>query len=248
MKFSILGVTIDNLSIDMLKQEVLKLCNERKPHYIVTVNPEFIMSAQHDVEFRTILNRADLAIADGFGIALAARRIGERLHGRMTGVDLMEYVCQYAATTQLRVYLLGAQPGVAEKAAARLHEKIPQLQIVGAESGYRHWHKPFPPEKIIDHINRKKADIIFVAFGHVKQEKWIYHALPQLATVRMAIGVGGAFDYLSGTVRRAPVWMRAIGLEWLFRLLRQPWRFSRIFTAVVRFSLAMLRFGNHNSS
>ncbi|MBI5037994.1 MAG: WecB/TagA/CpsF family glycosyltransferase [Candidatus Kerfeldbacteria bacterium] len=248
MRFSILGVPVDNLTVVELKERVRQLGDDRLPHHIVTVNPEFIMAAQHDTEFRSILNRADLSVADGFGISLAARRLGQRLQGRWTGVDMMIFLCELAASQNRSVFLLGAQPGVAEKTAAELHRRFPGLHIVGAESGFRHWHRPFPLEKIIDQINRKRPDYLFVAFGQVKQEKWIYQALPKLNSVKIAVGVGGAFDYVSGKIRRAPRWMRAVGLEWLFRLFRQPWRASRIFTAVVRFGLTVLRSAHHHSS
>ncbi len=241
MKVTILGVTIDSISkTDLLKKVADWLCNGHF-HYIVTVNPEFIMAARRDESFRHILNAADLAVADGVGIELAARRMRERLAERITGVDLVYELCQLAAEKGSGVYLLGARRGIAERAAFRLQQRFPTLRIVGAECGYRHWHRPLPDTKLIDHINRKKPDILLVAFGQVKQEKWIVQQRRMLPSVRVAMGVGGAFDYISGAVPRAPMWIRRLGLEWSFRLLRQPWRLPRIVTAVVKFGWTMIR-------
>lgn len=239
-----LGVTIDNIDRSQVMDQVASYAQSDRAHLIVTVNPEFIMQAQHDDEFRHILNHADIAVADGFGITLAARRFGFRLKQRIPGIDLLMDIAAFAARTGRRVYLLGARRGVAARTAAVLVKQYPELHIVGAESGYRHWHRPIPDKKLIRMISAARPDILFVAFGQVKQEKWLYHHLPLLPSVRVAMGVGGSFDYISGKIRRAPRWMRKLGLEWLFRLLRQPWRFSRIVTAVIRFSIAVAR-SNH---
>lgn len=237
---NILGIKIDNLSKTEAMRSVRQFLGGGQ-HVIATTGPEFIMAAQHDPEFKSILNKSDLSLADGFGLALAARRMGERLVERLPGVDLLQDICSIAAETNQSVFLLGAQPGVAEKTAVRLIERYPLLRIAGAESGYRGWHRRVPDERLVDIINRRQPDILFVAFGQVKQEKWIYRHLPQLPTVKLAMGVGGSFDYISGKVKRAPTFMRRIGLEWLYRLFRQPWRTSRILTAVVKFSWAVMR-------
>ncbi|MDD5040269.1 MAG: WecB/TagA/CpsF family glycosyltransferase [Patescibacteria group bacterium] len=247
MKISILGISIDNVTLGEALIRIRDFLHDFSQHYIVTTNPEFIMAARHDDEFRNIINRADLSVADGTGIAFAAARSGHRLRQRITGIDLLWEIARIAKQQGASLFLLGARHGIAEKAAQKIAEQIPGVSIVGTECGYRHWHRRMKDEKLIDIVNRRKPDILFVAFGHVKQEKWIYHNLPKLPSVKIAMGVGGSFDYISGHVRRAPHWMRAIGLEWLFRVMRQPWRLPRIITAVVVFSWNVLIKKSHGT-
>jgi len=243
MKLNILNVNIDNLSLSEILDKIRGFLNSSGQHYLVTTNPEFIMAAQHDDEFKSILNKADLSIADGVGIKFAAKRFGQKLQQRVAGVDLMWEISKIASEKGKSVFLLGAKKkGVAEQTAWRLIEKYPKLQIVGADGGFRRWlHRSLPDEKIVEVINRRQPDILFVALGQVKQEKWIYHHLPKLPSVKLAMGVGGSFDYISGHIKRAPQWIRSFGLEWFYRLLRQPWRLPRIITAVIKFSLAVLK-------
>lgn len=240
MSITILGTNIHNLSLDETLDRIRGFLNGTERHQIVTTNPEFIMAARKDDAFRHILNSASLSVADGMGVVFAARRYGQKLKQRITGVDLMERIVHMAEEENKSIFLLGSKRGVPERAAEVLKERYPELDVAGAECGYRRWHRPIKDHKLVHMINRRKPDIVFVAFGQVKQEKWIYHNLPQLKTVRVAMGVGGSFDYLSKNVRRAPAWMRRLGLEWLFRVARQPWRLPRIVTAVAHFSLAVL--------
>lgn len=241
MRLSLLGVSVDSLSKKEVLARIAEYLADNRAHTVVTVNPEFIMAAQRDDEFRHILNTASLAVPDGFGLHFAALRQGQRIIERITGVDLMWSMAELAAQQGSRVFLLGAQRGIAAATAYQLTQRYPNLHIVGAESGYRRWHRPMKNEKLRAMIQRKRPDVLFVAFGHVKQEKWIYHNVPLLSSVRVAMGVGGSFDYISGHVSRAPEWMRRLGLEWLYRLARQPWRLPRIMTAVVRFLWAVIR-------
>ncbi|MFH0873599.1 MAG: WecB/TagA/CpsF family glycosyltransferase [Candidatus Komeilibacteria bacterium] len=237
----ILGIHVDNIAQKNVLEKIRHYLSGREQHYITTTGPEFIMAAQYDSEFKTIVNKSDLSLADGFGLALAARRIGEKLIERIPGVDLMVDICAIAAEANQSVFLLGASHGVAEQTAVRLIERFPRLTIAGAESGYRGWHRKLDDAKLVEIINRRRPDILFVAFGQVKQEKWIYHNLPKMPSVKLAMGVGGSFDYISGKIKRAPRWMRKLGLEWLYRLCREPWRLPRILTAVIRFSWAILK-------
>ncbi|MBU0598327.1 WecB/TagA/CpsF family glycosyltransferase [Patescibacteria group bacterium] len=239
MSLEILGVKIHNYTIDEVLEKIHEFFNSQNQHYIVTTNPEFIMAARHDDEFRHILNKADLSVADGVGIKYAARRLGQKLKQRITGVDLLWEICRIAEEENKSIFLLGSKRGIPEKAAENILSKYPKLKIVGAECGYRRWHRHIKEKKLVEMINRHQPDILFVAFGQVKQEKWIYHNLPKLPLVKLAMGVGGSFDYISGKVKRAPSWMRNLGLEWLYRLMRQPWRLPRIITAVVKFSCAV---------
>lgn len=193
-------------------------------HQVCTVNPEFLMIARRDSNFRNILNRASLCVPDGVGLLLAARILGDRLPARITGSDGLPLIAEAAARAGWRLYLLGAAPGVAEEAAAILTARYPGLQIAGTASG-----SPAPDEEdaLVEAVNASGAHLLFVAYGAPEQDKWIARNLPRLK-VCMAMGVGGAFDFVAGRVPRAPLWMRRAGLEWLYRLYRQPWRWRRM--------------------
>ncbi len=204
-------------------------------HHVCTTNPEFIMAARKDLNFRLILTRADLCVPDGVGLLWAAKRQGEHLPERVTGSDGVPIIAERAAEKGWKLFFLGAAPGVADKAADILREKYPGLHIVGVYAG-----SPAPEEedKIVEMVNSSGADILFVAYGAPKQDKWIARNLPRLS-VKMAMGVGGAFDFITGLIPRAPLWMRQAGLEWLYRLYRQPWRIKRMMR-IPRFILAVL--------
>lgn len=198
MKKQILGVKIDDINIDQAVKIVENWLKKSGKHYIVTTNPEFIMTAQKDAEFRKILNNADLSIPDGRGLQLSGDIVCN-----IPGVDFMERLCQMARDCGAAVGFFGGSPGIAEECAECLQRKYPGLKV-----------------------NFPRADLLFVALGHPRQEKWIYENLPKMP-VKVAMGVGGAFDYFSGRVPRAPLWMRNLGFEWLFRLITQPWRVKR---------------------
>jgi len=200
-------------------------------HIVVTPNPEICLAAQGDAAFLEILNRADLAVPDGFGLLLVARILGAPLRERVTGVDLMNRIAEAAATRNWRIYLLGGEPGVAERAAQMLQNRFPALIIAGADAG---------EGGVVERIRQAAPEILFVAFGAVKQEKWIAAHIAELPSVKVAMGVGGAFDFLAGKARRAPSFLRVLGLEWLWRLIIEPRRARRIWNAVVRFPIAVV--------
>lgn len=206
MKKYILGVGIDDINIDQVVRKVEGWLKKGGKHYIVTPNPEFLVTAQSDPEFKKILNNADLAIPDGRGLKLA----GDILN-HSPGIDVMEELVKRSSDWAVAVGFLGGRGNVAEKTAERLKKKYPALKVKFISE---------EPDDI------PKLDILFVAFGHPKQEKWISKNLPKLP-VKVAMGVGGSFDYLSGKVPRAPLWIRNIGMEWLFRLILEPWRIKR---------------------
>ncbi len=203
---------------------------------ICTVNPEFVMHARRDPAFATTLAQADLAVPDGEGLLWAARRQGVPLKERVTGSDGIYRICERAAQVGWTVFLLGAAPGVAATAAARLQALYPGLQVVGTYSGS-------PAEGdwplIRAQLQQTSPDILFVAYGHPRQDRWIAqhrHELP----VKVALGVGAAFDFVAGVARRAPRWLQRLGLEWLHRLLIQPWRWRRML-ALPHFAWLVLR-------
>lgn len=191
---------------------------------VCTVNPEFIIDAQRDRAFAHVLHEADLCVPDGVGVLWAARRIGHPLTERVTGSDGIYRICERAAREGWRVYLLGAAPGVAEQTAAILIDLYDGLQIVGTHSG-----SPADDEwpQIREWLADAQPDILFVAFGHPRQDFWIAQHKADLPA-KVAIGVGGAFDFVAGVQQRAPLWMRRLGLEWLYRLIREPWRIKRM--------------------
>jgi N-acetylglucosaminyldiphosphoundecaprenol N-acetyl-beta-D-mannosaminyltransferase len=192
-------------------------------HQVATVNPEFVMSAQKDPEFSKVLESADLCLADGTGVVWAARRQGCELSGPVPGVDLIPPLAALCTRRGFRLFLLGASPGVAAELAARLRTEHPGLEVA-AHSGSP---DPYSDEETLRLIHEHRAQVLLVAFGAPKQDLWIARQGDRLA-VSVAIGVGGAFDYLTGRVPRAPVWMRGAGLEWLHRLANQPWRIRRM--------------------
>lgn len=224
-RVSILGVPVDKLpSYEALLSHLEAWIAARDGlHHLCTVNPEFVMIAQRDPNFYNILNRADLCLADGIGLLYAARYLGESIPMRLTGSDGVPIIAARAAERGWKLFLLGGWDGIGEQAAAVLRARFPNVQIVGIYSGSP---KPQDEDDIVQRVNAANADILFVAYGAPQQDAWIARNAPRLNVV-VAMGVGGALDYLAGAVPLAPAWMRRAGLEWLFRLVRQPWRFRR---------------------
>jgi N-acetylglucosaminyldiphosphoundecaprenol N-acetyl-beta-D-mannosaminyltransferase len=235
-RISILGIGVDAVSIAEAVDTLARFAASGRFHHAVTVNPEFIMAARADAAFAAVLNGADLAVPDGVGLLWAARRQGTPLPERVAGVDVVERLAEEAARRGLRLFLLGAQPGVAAEAGAVLSRRYPGLNIVGAFAG-----SPALAEEsaIVERVQAAQPHVLFVAYGAPQQDVWIARNRRRLP-VGLALGVGGAFDFISGRAQRAPQWMRRWGLEWLHRLLRQPWRWRRML-ALPRFVLAVLR-------
>jgi len=257
MKTEILGVRVDNLTMSQALQKVEGFLTDGRQHYIVTPNPEFLVLAQKDEEFRQVLNQADLAVPDGVGLIFASRFLGQPLKRRVAGTDLMERICQRAASRGWSVFLLGDRAdGLAEETASRLKKKYPELKIGGSsfEGGVfsrqkSHQRVAFSDTSSLrEGVARKgnplaslNPNILFIASGAPRQEKWIAQNLTKLPAVKLAVGVGGAFYFISGRIKRAPRPFRLVGLEWLWRLGRQPWRIKRIFRAVVVFPWLVVR-------
>jgi len=232
----ILGVKIDNISFNdaLAKIQAFLMMDELwQTFQIVTVNPEFIVCAQRDKRFKEILNNCDLNVPDGVGLQCAGWFLNQKIGERITGVDLTWEICKIAAEKGYSVYFLGAAEGVAEKVAHRVKLLNPGLKIAGTYSGT-------PDEEgLIQKINDAQPDILLVAFGAPKQEKFISDNKGALKT-KIAMGVGGTFDYIAGIVPFPPIWIRKIGMEWLYRLITQPKRWKRIVTATIIFPLMVL--------
>lgn len=238
-RISILGVAIDDLTEDEVIGQADALIAAGGPHQLATVNPEFVIEAQENPAFRAVLANADLATADGFGLLLAARYLGTPLRGRVTGIELAGRLAGLCAARGYRMFLLGAAPGVAAAASAALQARHPGLIVAGTYAGSPHpRHEPFLQQLIA----AARPHVLLVAYGHPQQELWIARNQPAIQ-VPLALGVGGTFDYLSGRVPRAPAPIRRLGLEWAYRLVRQPGRWQRIMNAVPRFAWRVFRRG-----
>ncbi|MCU0513758.1 MAG: WecB/TagA/CpsF family glycosyltransferase [Anaerolineae bacterium] len=234
----ILGIPVDRITYSQW-MDLVDTWVQHSPRcqHVCTTNPEFVVMAQRDASFRHILQRADLCIADGVGLLWAARLLGRPLPERVTGSDGTLIIAQEAARRGWKLFLLGAAPGVAETAAAVMREHLPGIQVVGTYPG-----SPAPEEEdaLVERINASGAEIVLVAYGAPAQDKWIARNTPRLR-VKMAMGVGGALDFIAGVVPRAPEAMRRYGLEWLYRLYKQPWRIVRMLRLPLFVVLVILR-------
>jgi N-acetylglucosaminyldiphosphoundecaprenol N-acetyl-beta-D-mannosaminyltransferase len=239
-RVDVLGVGIDPVTVGQALDRIAGFLERGGTHHVVTVNPEYVMAGRSRPEFRRVLLGADLALADGIGIVLAARALGRPLPGRVTGVGLVPRLAVRAGRAGHAVYLAGAGPGVAEAAAARLRELDPAVRIAGTLGGSPHAAEA---DEIVARVRDAAPGVLFVAYGAPDQDLWIDRYRDRLG-VPVLIGVGGAFDFLAGVQRRAPRAVRAIGLEWLWRLTLEPWRWRRQM-ALPRFAaaVAMARLG-----
>jgi len=233
----ILGVRIDDVTEDEAVARCVAFVAEGR-RGVVTPNPEIVMAARADRALRHALARADLAIPDGGGLLLAARLWGQPFRAQVRGSDLTSHLLAEAATRDWRVFLLGGAPGVAEAAAAQIQARWPALRIVGTDAARADEAHDQATRGAIAAAGR--VDLLLVAFGASRQEGWLARNLP-LLDVGVALGVGGTLDFLAGRVRRAPRPIRRMGLEWLFRLIVQPWRWRRQLRAARFFPLVALR-------
>jgi N-acetylglucosaminyldiphosphoundecaprenol N-acetyl-beta-D-mannosaminyltransferase len=215
---------------------------KRRSVQLITLNPEMIVDAKRNELFKEVVTRSDWMVSDGVGIILAMRFLSIKgffskrsIPKRITGTDLI-YGLAKNLEMEGKFFLFGGTDGVAKKASINLKKLFPHIKIVGIERGYN-----FTDEYIIDKIKKAQPNIILVALGSPKQELWISENLHKMPSVKLAIGVGGAFDYISGKIKRAPLLVREIGLEWMWRLLKQPWRIQRVFRATVFFAYIILK-------
>lgn len=219
----ILGVRVDQVGYDDLLAAVDAFVAAGSPHQIVTLNPEMLVAAHDDPAFRRALNAAELNVADGVGLTVAARWLGSPLPERVTGSDGIYRLAAHCARRGYRLYLLGAAPGVAQQVGERLAAMNPGLAVAGAYAGSP---RAEDEEDIIGRVQAAAPDLLLVAYGVPAEERWIARYRERLG-VPVMIGVGGSFDFVAGVARRAPPWMRRAGLEWLYRLIREPWRWRR---------------------
>ncbi len=231
----VLGVRVDNVTMKDAYSRVFNFVQDGGRHVVYTPNAEIIMSAHKDSGLKNILNSSDLNVPDGIGVVMAAKIYGYKIKERVAGVDLLNYICKSAPRYGHRIYFLGGKPGIAGKAAEEAVSKYGNIKFVGTHDGY------FDNEEekhIIEDINSGYVDFLFVGLGAPKQEIWIHEHTDIKAKVIM--GVGGSFDVLAGTVKRAPAAFQRLGLEWLYRLIKEPRRFKRMLN-LPAFMITVLR-------
>jgi len=232
---TILSVRVHNITLDRVLTDIEKMIEQRSKCRIIPVNPEMIMTAQRNPAFRQAITGSAITLPDGIGIVVASRLLGSPIATRLTGIDTLERIAELAERRRFRIFLLGAQEGVAERAAARLKERYPSLMIVGTLAG-----SPRREDEALirSSVNKAHPDILFIAYGAPKQELWLDRNHGYL-DVPIAMCVGGAFNFLAGESSRAPRIVQQMGIEWLYRLIREPWRWKRML-ALPRFAYAVL--------
>lgn len=239
-KVPILNVMVDSVTMDEAVAIVENCIQEGKTSLIATANAEMIMMANQDTDLNRILNNADLVVPDGAGTVWAARQLGFSMPERVAGFDLVQNLLARAAQRGTRIFFLGSAPGVAEMAKAAAEKKYPGVCIIGVRDGY--FSKEQEAE-LIREIQVAKPDLLLVALGVPRQEKWMKQHLHELK-VPVSIGVGGTLDVMAGVVKRAPVWMQKAKLEWLYRGMLQPKRIGRLM-ALPRFVLKVRSYKKH---
>lgn len=267
-KVKILDVTFDALTADEALARIFEMIKHHSKSYAVTPNPEMLLEARKNALFRDVLNSANLSIPDGIGILWASTlfeitkrnksKLAILLKGffallslviypkfcrkiftsRVTGTDLFLKIIEQSAKQGLRIFLLGAKPGIAEKTKEKLEKLVPNVKIVGTFSGSPKNEDFHEIKKLISYTS---PDILFVAFGAPHQETWIHSHLKELHSVKFAMGIGGAFDFIAGARKRAPKFMQILGLEWLYRVLQEPSRWKRIWNATIKFPIIILK-------
>lgn len=232
----ILGVPVHPLTMNESVVILEEKLQKKEQAFVVTANAEIIMMCQQDKEYNTIVSeRADLVLPDGAGAVWAGRYLGNEVPERVAGFDLYNQLLKLSADKGYKVYFFGGAPGVAEAAKNKAEELYLGVQIVGCRNGY---FTEAEEEAIIKEINDAAPDMLFVALGAPKQEKWLVKYRNQLKP-RILMGIGGSFDVLAGKMERAPKWMQEASLEWAFRLYKQPSRFMRML-ALPKFVLKVI--------
>ncbi|MFW0862350.1 MAG: WecB/TagA/CpsF family glycosyltransferase [Candidatus Komeilibacteria bacterium] len=239
----ILGVRLDGLSLPHTIDQIQDYLNSNGQYHIATVNPEFLVDAHYNEEFKDILNRCSHNTVDGFGIKLAGLFKGYSFK-RCTGIDLVTELCKQEYISKEKIYLLGGREGIGYAASKKLKQINPNINIVGYMSGFVNIKEPslYEYNNILGNINQLEPTILFVAYNAPYAQAFIDEYLDKMPSVKVAIGLGGTFDFLAGTIQRAPKIFRTLGLEWFYRLIKQPSRIKRIYNAVFKFLYLYFRY------
>jgi N-acetylglucosaminyldiphosphoundecaprenol N-acetyl-beta-D-mannosaminyltransferase len=216
IKANVLGIKIHAVSMGKAIHMLKSFLKTDELKQVITPNPEIIMKARKNKNLKNIINHADLVVPDGIGVVLANKQIKERV----AGIDLI--VNFFKTGIPLKIYLLGAMPRIAEKAALNISKKYPNVEVVGMHHGF---FSPFEIDEILQDIEENSPDLLLVGLGSPKQEEWIFHEKPK---AKIAIGCGGTIDVFAGKIKRAPSIFRKLNLEWLYRAIKEPARFKRL--------------------
>ena len=240
--FEIFGLVIHGFDFKEIDQRIREAAKQTRPFWIVTANPEILLTARKNPAYWQILRQADVRIVDGFGLQLMGWLCGARPK-RQSGADLAFEILRRAEKENWQVALVGGAEGVAEKAAREIRKKFSKLKICAADGGQIDAQGVGDAEasQTLKKLLEQKPEVIFVAFGHPKQEAWIARHIQDFSNLQIILGVGGTFDFWAGRIKRAPKFMRRVGLEWLWRLIVEPKRWRRILNAVIIFPLTVLR-------
>ena len=222
MRVDVLGVGFDNVTMEQAVAEGVRLMNTAGAHYVATPNPEIIETCREDQSAMEAVCGADLVVADGIGVIYGAKILGTPLKGRVPGIELAQNLMKKMAENGKTLFLLGAKPGVAESAADKLRVAYPGLHIVGTHDGYFKEDAP-----VVEMIRESGADVVFVCLGAPKQEKWMREH-GEATGAHLLMGLGGCLDVFSGNVQRAPEVFQKLGLEWFYRLMKNPSRIGRM--------------------
>jgi len=222
VRHEILSVGFDSVTMDEALEKAYELAKNGKGCYIVTPNSEIVYECRKNEKLRQVVRSADMVVPDGIGVVYAAKILGRSVKQKVAGVELGEKLIAKMAETGGKVYLLGAKPGIADEAAKKLCEKYKGLNIVGTHDGY------FKDDsEVIADINDKAPNVLLVCLGVPKQELWMSNNSDKL-NVNVMLGLGGSLDIYAGAAKRAPDIFIKLGLEWLYRLIKEPWRFKRM--------------------
>ncbi|GIM30260.1 acetyl-mannosamine transferase [Clostridium polyendosporum] len=237
-RMNFLNTQVDNLTMKEAVDKLEGLLHDGKYHYVVTPNVDHIVKLEHDKEFKEIYDKADLILTDGMPLVWISKLSKTPIKEKISGSDFFPEVCKVAAEKRYKIFLLGAGEGVADIAAKNLKSKYPGLEIVGTYSpSYGFEKKEDEVKEIIQIVNRAKPDILAVGLGAPKQEKFIYKYLSELK-VPVSLGIGATIDFEAGNIKRAPKLMQSLGLEWFYRLIKEP---KRMFKRYLVDDLAILR-------
>ena len=239
----ILGVPVHPYTMKGAVEKILERVSQSKKTFVVTANAEIIMMGQSDAEYMEILNKAALVLPDGAGTVWAGRKLGYEVPERVAGYDLFLNLMTQSAQNKLKVFFFGAAPGVAAEAKQKCEILYPGVSIVGCRDGY---FKEEDNLAIVNEINISGADLLFVALGAPKQEKWL-KKYQDILKPSLLMGIGGSFDVVAGKMERAPKWMQDASLEWLFRLYKQPSRLGRMLV-LPKFVIKVLRIKSYKAS
>ncbi len=223
-EINVLDVRFLNITMDQALGLLEHTISSGQREAVSFINADCLNISVHDEEYRALLNSQYIVLPDGAGISIACRLIGKRMAANLNGTDLLPPLCKLAREKEYKMFLLGAAEGVGERMKANLESTYPGLEIVGEQHGY--FNHETDTSQVIAEINKLRPNIVLVAFGAPRQEKWIRQHIDQIDT-NLMLGVGGLFDFYSGDKKRAPLWMRNVGVEWVYRLYLEPGRLWR---------------------